>query len=151
MRSAHKVIILALFVPLFVAACSPGPRGPDLSTREAFAKTVMTAAVSGSVEQVERLVPQDRIDVSDGAQQLVDEARGWNPATWRVGIRDDVPEFATVHVAQEGKPSTIRYDISWTDDHWGLVLGTSKSRPTTGFATPGPIDTSTPKDLGPSK
>ena len=151
MHPTPKVAVLALVVPLFVAACSPGPRDPDVSTREAFAKSVMTAAASGSVEQVEKLVPEDRIDVRAGAQQLVDQAHGWNPAAWRVGIRDDVPEYAIVHVAQPGKPSTIRYDISWTDDHWGLVLGTSKNRPTTGFATPGPIGTGTPKIVDPAK
>jgi hypothetical protein len=145
MRYAHKVALVTLVVPLFVAACSPEPKAPDLSTREAFAKSVMTAAASGSVEQVEKLVPQDRMDVRDGAQKLVDEANGWDPAAWKVGIHNFVPEYAIVNVAQEGKPSTIRYDISWTDDHWGLILGTSKNRPTTGFATPGPTDTSTPK------
>lgn len=151
MRSARKVAVVALLAPLFVAACSAEPRSPDLSSREGFAQSVMTAAASGSVERVEKLVPQDRIGTRDGAQKLIDQAHGWSPATWKVGIRDDVPEYAIVHVAQEGKPSTIRYDIAWTEDRWGLVLGTSKNRPTTGFAIPGPLDTSTPKDLGPSK
>lgn len=150
MRSARKVAVVALLAPLFVAACAPEPRAKDLSTREAFAKKVMATAASGSLEQVEKLVPEDRVDVRDGAQQLISKAQGWDPAVWKIGIRDFVPEYAIVNVAQEGKPSTIRYDISWTNDRWGLVLGTSKNRPATGGAVPGDIYSGTPKSVGPS-
>jgi hypothetical protein len=149
MRSALKVAAFALLFPL-VASCAPEPRQPDKTTREEFAKSVMTAAASGSVEQVEKLVPDDRIDVRPGAQELVDSARGWDPASWKVGLRDYVPEYAFVTVMQEGKAATIKYEISWSNERWGLILGTSRNRPS-GGAQPGTPGTGTPKVIEPTK
>ena len=43
-----SAVLLAL---LAMSGCSPDPPPPDTSGRESFARTVMSAAASGSVEQ----------------------------------------------------------------------------------------------------
>jgi len=149
MRSAPKFAALALLFPL-IAACAPEPRLPDMSTREDFARNVMSAAASGSVEELEKLVPTDRYDVRSGAQQLVDSARAWDPSSWHIGLSNYVPEDAIVTVTETGKAATITYEISWSNERWGLILGTSRNRPS-GGATPGDIGTGTPKVIEPSK
>ena len=150
MRFALKFEALMLLLPLMVG-CAPQSRSPDLSSREAFAKSVMSSAASGSVESVEKLVPEDRIDIRPGAQQLVDSARGWDPASWTMQLSNDVPEAAVVTVAPEGKSATVKYEISWNNDKWGLILGTSKNHPPTGGAVPGPPGTGTSKVIEPPK
>ncbi|MCA4133082.1 hypothetical protein LD110_09700 [Arthrobacter sp. M4] len=147
MRFAPRIAALVLAV-LTLASCGTEMRAPDMSTRDEFANRVMNAASSGSVDQVERLVPQDRIGVRPGAQKLVDAARGWDPASWKVGLRQDVPEYVFVTVTQQGQTGPIRYEISWSGDRWGLILGTSKNRPSDG-AEPGTPGTGTPKVIDP--
>lgn len=127
-----------VLVPLVsLVACVTEPLPPDMSAREAFARTVLAAALSGTVEEVEKLVPEDRVNVRPEAQQLVDSFRGWAPGSWQIGLSNDFPEVASVEASQKGQAATVDYTISWSNGRWGLVIGTSKNRPT-GGAGPGP-------------
>jgi hypothetical protein len=124
--------MLALVTAPLAVACAPADSVPDLSTRESFARSVMAAATSGSVEQVESLVSPDRINVRPEAQQLLEATRGWAPGSWELRLSNDFPEFANVEVSRKGQGSAIRYAISWTQERWALVIGQPKNPPSTG-------------------
>lgn len=123
--------LVILLIPA-VSACLAEPRPPDLSTREEFARSVMAAAASGSVERVEELVDPVFGNVRPEAQQLVDSTRGWAPGSWQLGISNDFPEIANVTVRQAGQDADVRYAISWSEDRWTLVMGESKGQPSSG-------------------
>jgi hypothetical protein len=133
-RFAGAAAFVLLLLPT-VSACLAEPRQPDLSTREEFARSVMAAAVSGSVERVEGLVDPVFSNTGPEAQQLVDSARGWTPGSWQLGISSDFPETALVTARRAGQDATVRYTISWSDDRWKLVMGESEGRPS-GAAKP---------------
>jgi hypothetical protein len=141
---------LILAPALTVAACSPDPTQPDLSTREPFARNVVAAAASGSVEQVEKLVPKIYVNVRPDAQRLVDAAQGWDAATVRLSMSKDFPELAQVEASKPGETTVIGYTISWGEGRWNLVMGESSYKPT-GNAIPGTPDVGTPKVTDPNK
>jgi hypothetical protein len=149
MRFARNRLALMLMIPLLLAACAPDPVPPDLSTRESFARNVMTTAASGSVEQVEKLAGDWRIDVRPEAQRLVDFAKDWDQTTGEVKLSNDFPEVANVDATKKGSSATIRYRIVWSHERWYLVLGAPRNPPTGGAKT-GP-GTGTPKVIEPSK
>lgn len=124
--------ILALVTAPLAVACAPADSVPDLSTRESFARSVMAAATSGSVEQVESLVSPDRINVRPEAQQLLEATRGWAPGSWELRLSNDFPEVANVEVSRRGQASAVTYAISWTRERWALVMGQPKNPPSTG-------------------
>lgn len=126
------VAALVLVPMVSLVACVADPLPPDMSAREAFARSVLAAAISGSVEEVEKLVPEDRVNVRPEAQQLVDSTRGWAPGSWQIGLSNDFPEVASVEASRKGHAATVDYMISWSNERWGLVIGTSKNRPTGG-------------------
>ncbi|WP_445153950.1 hypothetical protein ACTWLI_11335 [Arthrobacter sp. Hor0625] len=117
-----RAAALALLLSVTVSGCLAEPRQPDLSGREDFARSVMAAATSGSVERVQALVDPVMSNPRPEAQQLVDTTRGWAPDSWQLGISNDFPEVANV-TATRGGTDTVRYLISWSEDHWTLVLG----------------------------
>ncbi|MFP3463534.1 hypothetical protein R5O87_22070 [Arthrobacter globiformis] len=127
---------LILASALVVVACSPDPTQPDLSSREPFARSVVAAAASGSVEQVEKLVPKVYVKVRPDAQRLVDSARAWDPETVQLRLSNDFPEIAQVEAIKPGRTTGIKYTISWNDGRWNLDMGVSSYRPT-GNAVPG--------------
>jgi hypothetical protein len=124
---------------LSMTGCAPDPTQPDLSTREAFARSVVSAAASGSVEQVEKMAPDDSVNVRLGAQQLVDSFRGWAPASVKLLLSNDFPEYAQVQALNEAGTAGTRYTISWQSGRWTLVIGTPNHPPTDGAkrGTPG--------------
>lgn len=129
--------LLSLAMLLLVAApsltaCGPEDVPPDMSSREEFARSVMAAATSGSVEQVEGLAGDGPVNVRPQAQQLVDSARGWAPGSWKLGLSNDFPEVANVEASRDGRPGTVRYTISWSRDHWTLAIGQPRNPPTGG-------------------
>lgn len=126
--------LVILLVPA-VSACLAEPRQPDLSGREDFARRVMAAAASGSVERVEALVDPVMSNPRPEAQQLVDTTRGWAPDSWQLGISNDFPEVADVTATRAGGAEAVRYLISWSDDHWTLVMGESTYRPGSSSST----------------
>lgn len=67
-----QIAAVMLLLALSTVACTPDPTQPDMATREAFARSVVAAAASGSVEQVEKLVPEVFVNVRPDAQRLVD-------------------------------------------------------------------------------
>jgi hypothetical protein len=136
LRRFLRAMVLALLLSTTVAACLAEPRQPDLSTREEFARSVMAAAVSGSVERVESLVDPVFTNVRPEAQQLVDSARGWTPGSWQLGISNDFPAVASATASRDGTAAIVRYSISWRDERWSLVLGESKNLPG-GATSPG--------------
>ncbi|MFE4837578.1 hypothetical protein ACFRAU_23210 [Arthrobacter sp. NPDC056691] len=107
-----------------------------MATREAFARSVVAAAASGSVEQVEKLVPEVFVNVRPDSQRLVDTVRGWDPERVELRFSNDFPEFATVEAAKPGLTAGAEFTISWADGHWTLVMGTSSYKPS-GNAEPG--------------
>jgi hypothetical protein len=126
--------LLSFAVPLLLAvttmaACKAEAAEPDLSSREAFARSVMAAATSGSVEQVEKLVPDDRRNVGPEAQQLVESTRGWAADSWQLLLSNDFPAVATVEASRSGLSPTVRYQISWSQGRWVLILGEPKNPP----------------------
>ena len=127
-----RTAVLVLVATQAMVACGAEAAPPDLSTREAFARSVMAAATSGSVEQVESLVIDDRLNVRPEAQQLVDSTRGWAPGSWQVRLSNDFPEVANVNALRNGEPPTVRYQISWSHERWGLVMGEPKNPPSGG-------------------
>ena len=129
--------LVILLIPA-VSACLAEPRQPDLSTREEFARSVMAAAVSGSVERVEELVDPVLSNARPEAQQLVDSTRGWTPGSWQLGISNDFPEVANVTARRAGEDAAVRYTISWSEDRWTLVMGESKGRPSAAAKPLGP-------------
>lgn len=129
MQRLLRTAVLALVTMQAAVACGTEPAPPDLSTREAFARSVMTAATSGLVEQVESLAIDDRLNVRPEAQQLVDSTRGWAPGSWQVRLSNDFPEVANVDASRNGEPPTVRYQISWSHERWGLVMGEPKNPP----------------------
>lgn len=129
LRRFLRALVLALLLSTTVSACLAEPRQPDLSTREEFARSVMAAAVSGSVERVEGLVNPARTNVRPEAQQLVDSARGSAPGSWQLGLSNDFPGIANVTASRDGTAAIVRYSISWSDDHWTLAMGDSKGLP----------------------
>jgi hypothetical protein len=142
--------ILVVLSALSVVSCAPDPSQPDAATREDFARSVVAAAATGSVEQVEKLVPEVFVNVRPEAERLVHSARGWDPATVELKFSRDFPEFAQVEALQPGATAGIKYEISWGAGHWNLVMGTSSYNPT-GNAIPGNPGTGTPKVLDPPK
>lgn len=96
----------------------------------------MATAASGSVEQVERLAPDDFVNVRSDAQRLVDSMGAWDPASLVVMISNDFPEVAHVQALAPGGTAKVEYLISWSHERWALVIGTS-SHPPTGGAKPG--------------
>ena len=127
-----RVAVIVLLLSTAVSGCVAEPRQPDLSTREEFARSVMSAAVSGSVERVEALADPVFSNTGPEAQQLVDSTRGWIPGAWQLGISDDFPEVANVTASRNGHATAVRFVISWSDDHWTLVMGESKGSPSGG-------------------
>jgi hypothetical protein len=126
-----------MFLPaLSLVACGSDPTQPDLATRESFARSVLAAAASGSVEQVEKLAPDDFINIRPDAQRLVDEVRGWDPASVTLRLSNDFPEIANVQALKPGGTVPVRYGISWGDGRWTLGIGTPR-HPPTGGAKPG--------------
>lgn len=123
--------LLLVSVPT-VAGCAWEDPRPDMSTREAFARSVMAAATSGSVEQVERLVIPDRINVRPEAQQLLDATHGWAPESWELRLDNDFPAVANVEVLRNGEPSAVRYALSWSQERWALVMGEPRNPPSRG-------------------
>ncbi|WP_307035295.1 hypothetical protein [Arthrobacter sp. B3I4] len=129
--------LVLLLLPA-VSACLAEPRQPDLSTREEFARSVMTAALSGSTESLVALVSPAAVNARPEAQQLVDSVRGWTPDSWQLGISNDFPEVANVTARHDGDSASVRYMISWSDERWTLVMGESKNRPSGGAKLIGP-------------
>ncbi|MCX6500071.1 MAG: hypothetical protein NTU93_14930 [Arthrobacter sp.] len=125
----------ALVLLLAASACRAEPRQPDLSTREEFARSVMAAAVSGSVERVEGLVDPVFSNARPEAEQLVDSTRGWTPGSWQLYLSNDFPEMANVTASQNGQAPTVHYAISWSHERWTLVMGEPKNPPS-GSAKP---------------
>ena len=123
--------LLLVSVPS-VTACVQEDIPPDMSSREAFARSVMAAATSGSVEQVESLVIHDRINVRPEAQQLLDSTRGWAPGSWELLLSNDFPKVANVQVYRNGQESGVRYGISWSGERWALIMGQPKNPPSGG-------------------
>lgn len=136
-RCAGIAALLLLLLPT-VSACLAEPRQPDLSIREDFARSVMIAAASGSVERVEALVDPGLGNVRPEAQQLVDSARGWAPGSWQLGLSNDFPAVANVTASRDGQAPTVRYVISWSNERWTLVMGEPKNRPSGGAKPIGP-------------
>ncbi len=132
LRPFLRVVLLMLLLSTAVSGCLAEPRQPDLSSREDFARSVMSAAVSGSVERVEALVDPVFSNPRPEAQQLVDSTRGWTPGSWQLGISNDFPEIANVTASQNGHASAVRFAISWSDDRWVLVMGESTGGPSGG-------------------
>lgn len=146
-RVPNNFLLTAALVPLSalsLAACAPDPSQPDVATRDTFAKSVVTAAASGSVEEVEKLVPEVYVNVHPDAQLLVDSTRGWDPSTVELRVRSDFPELAQVEALRPGAPAGAKFTVAWGDGHWTLVMGTSSYKPT-GNAVPGTPGTGTPK------
>lgn len=134
-RRAGIVALLLLLLPS-VSARVAEPRPPDMSIREDFARSVITAAVSGSVERVEALVDPVFINTRPEAQQLVDATRGSAPGSWRLDLSNDFPGIANVTASRYGTAASVRYSISWSDERWTLALGESKSQ-SGGATSPG--------------
>ena len=128
----RKFVPLFLIATLTLAACSPEPRAPDLTTRDDFAQKVMTTAASGSIDEVEKLVVEDRINVHPQAEQLVKFAQGWNPASAKFNISNDFPEIANVKVTKAGTKSAIGFVITWSQERWSLILGDPAHPPNDG-------------------
>jgi hypothetical protein len=149
-RPFFSIGAFLLVTAVSVASCGPDPTQPDLSTKESFARSVVAAAASGSVEQVEKLVPKVYVNVRPEAQRLVDSARGWEPSTVQLRLSKDFPEYAQVEAIKQGGTSGIKYVISWSDGRWNLVMGTSAYSPT-GNAVPGTPGTGSPKVVDPPK
>jgi hypothetical protein len=149
-RRCLSIGALVLLSALSVVACGADPTQPDLSTKESFARNVVAAAASGSVEQVEKLVPEVFVNVRPDAQRLINSARGWDPATVELRLSRDFPEYAQVEALKPGETTGIKYVISWSDGRWNLVIGTSSHQPT-GNAVPGTPGTGTPKVIDPPK
>ena len=118
-------LVLALLLSTTVSACLAEPRQPDMSIREDFARSVITAAASGSVERVEALINPARTNVRPEAQQLVDSARGSDPGSWRLDISNDFPGTANVTARRTEQDAAVRYTISWSEDRWTLGVGES--------------------------
>jgi hypothetical protein len=153
-RVPNRFLYTAALVPLTslsLVACVPAPTRPDAATRDTFARTVVAAAASGSVERVEMLVPKVYSNVRPDAQRLVDSTRGWDPATVELKVRSDFPELAQVQALIPGAPTGTKFTVAWgADGHWALVLGTSSYKPT-GNAAPGTPGIGTPKVIDPSR
>ena len=132
LRPFLRVVVLMLLLSTAVSGCLAEPRQPDLSGREDFARSVMSAAVSDSVESVEALVDPVFSNTRPEAQQLVDSARGWTPGSWQLGISNDIPEVANVTASRNGHASAVRFAISWSNDRWVLVMGESTGGPSSG-------------------
>jgi hypothetical protein len=130
--AARRLLFLAALLLVSVpsvTACVREDIPPDLSSREAFASSVMTAATSGSVERVEKLVLDDRLNVGPEAQQLVESTRDWAPGSWQLLLSNDFPAVATVEASRSGLSPTVRYQISWSQGRWVLILGEPKNPP----------------------
>ena len=127
---------LSVFSALWMIGCAPEPPPPDLNLREPFARSVVAAATSGSVEQVERLAPDDFVNVRSEAQRLVDAMNAWDPASVDVRISNDFAEVAHVQALVPGGTAHVEYVISWSHERWALLIGTS-SHLATGGAKPG--------------
>jgi hypothetical protein len=125
-----------LLASLAMSGCSPDPLPPDTSTRESFARTVMSAAASGSVEQVENLVMEDRINVRPEAERLVQFAQGWNPGSGKIGLGNDFPEIADVSAWTPGHEPGRTFTITWSKERWALVMG-DPAHPPAGGASGG--------------
>jgi hypothetical protein len=136
LRSFFGIMLFTAMSGLSMAGCAPDPTQPDLSTREAFARSVVTAAASGSVEQVEKMAPDNSVNVRPGAQQLVNSFRGWSPASVELRLSNDFPEYAEVRALKEVGTAEIKYTISWQSGRWTLGIGTP-NHPPTGGAKPG--------------
>jgi hypothetical protein len=130
------VIAVALLPAASVAACGADPTQPERSTREPFARSVVAAAAAGSVEQLEKLAPDDFINVRPGAQHLVDAVRGQDPASVGLGLSNDFPETADVQVLLPGGTIAVRFGISWGYGRWTLGIGSPRNPPS-GGAKPG--------------
>jgi hypothetical protein len=131
-RRLVRTALLLLVAVQATMACGVEAAPPDLGSREAFARSVMAAATSGSVEQVERLATDDRLNIRPEAQQLVESTRGWAPGSWQLRLSNDFPEVAQVEASRNGQPFAVRYQISWSHGRWGLVIGEPKDPPTGG-------------------
>ena len=127
LRRFLRAALLALLLSTSVSACIAEPRPPDMSIREDFARSVITAAASGSVERVEALVDPVFINTRPEAQQLVDATRGSAPDSWRLDLSNDFPGIANVTASRNGTAAIVRFPISWSEERWTLVLGESKN------------------------
>ena len=96
----------------------------------------MSAAASGSVEQVENLVMEDRINVRPEAGRLVQFAQGWNQDSGKIGLSNDFPEVADVSVWTPGHEPTRTFTITWSKERWALVMG-DPAHPPAGGASGG--------------
>jgi hypothetical protein len=143
LRRLVGIAALSLLLLPIVTACLAEPQPPDLSSREDFARSVMTAAVSGSVAKVEGLVDPGFSNVGPEAQQLVDSTKGWTAGSWQLDISTDFPEIANVTARRPGRVPAVRYTVSWSGERWTLVMGEpvmgeSKNRPSVGAKPIGP-------------
>lgn len=125
-----RAVALLLLLLTSVSACLEEPPQPDLSLREDFARSVVTAAASGSVERVQALVGPALTNTRPEAQQLVDATRGWTPGSWQLDISSDFPSAANVTAMRDGRGAAVHFGIAWRDGRWTLQLGEAKDRPT---------------------
>ena len=78
-----------LLTTLVLTSCAAEPRGPDLATRDDFAQSVMSAAASGSVDEVEKLLMDDRVNVRPQAEKLVQFSQGWSRESGTITISNN--------------------------------------------------------------
>ncbi|MDQ1057681.1 hypothetical protein QFZ23_001582 [Arthrobacter globiformis] len=130
------IMLCTLMSGLSMAGCGPDPTHPGLSSREAFARSVVAAAASGSVEQVEKMAPDGFVNVHPDAQHLVNSLRDWDIASVDLRLTNEFPEYAQVQALKETGTTGINYTISWQSGRWTLGIGTPENSPT-GGAKPG--------------
>jgi hypothetical protein len=139
--AALKRASAILLASLALSGCSPDPLPPDTSARESFARTVMSAAASGSVEQVETLVMEDRINVRPEAERLVQFAQGWNPGIRKNRAQQRFPRSRGRLGVEVG--TRAHEDVHDHMEQGALGLGDGRSCPSSGWwgkrrAEPGP-------------
>ncbi|MFC9352828.1 hypothetical protein [Arthrobacter sp. NPDC057013] len=132
MHSARKYAAAILLASLALAACTPELPSPNLDTRDDFAQNVMTTAATGSVEQVEKLVMDDRVNVRPEVDKLVKFAQGWSRDSGKIDISNDFPEVADVKVSKPGLATAGSFRITWNNDHWALLMGDPATPPSGG-------------------
>lgn len=88
-----------------------GTRQPELSAREEFARRVMAAAVSGSVERVESLVDSVFSNTGPEAQQLQGRPH-WHPPALMLSACAVVAELAEEFIGRESFQRQSKYASS---------------------------------------